>query len=194
MFLLLPRPYPSEKRTSPLWRRCQCPPPQTLRQAWSIQPGRVAFVAIFCDNEEIKPFQWGPVVGLCSAEWLRNPCKWAQVTCNTRDMVWIQYMTHPPKVKATYSSAVTIVSAVIDLRTGGRRQPWENWELGNGRHFYWNFTKFFFFFVWRQTWSWTWQPPWRPLRGCIWRKPSTPPGWLKSDPIVTNRMECLVLK
>ena len=39
-------------------------------------------------------------------------------------------MAHPPKT-VTYSAAVTFVSAVIDLRTGGRRQPWEYWELGN---------------------------------------------------------------
>ena len=37
--------------------------------------------------------------------------------------------------KATHSSAVTVVSAVIDLRTGGLLQPWEYCELTRGEKF-----------------------------------------------------------
>ena len=77
-------------------------------------------------------------------------------------------------IKATYSSAVTLVSAVIDLRTGGLRQPWENWELWNRTRFNWDSKKKEY--LRRQTWSWTWQILSRPLHGCILHKPSTPPG------------------
>ena len=92
-------------------------------------------------------------------------------------------------IKATYSSAVTFVSAVIDLRTGGLRQPWENWELWNRTRFNWDSKKKEY--LRRQTWSWTWQILSRPLHGCILHKPSTPPGsidyWTTSNVIITNR-------
>ena len=150
--LLLLTPYSLEMPTSPLWPPCQCLLPQTQRQAWRIQPGRifrVGFVVIkenlFSEVQQLFSVQLNccaiPVNGLkwhAISEkhgWHHHQCTNKSLICTKatyqRNKIGIIVGAHKLLIhlKATYSSAVTFVSAVIDLRTGGLRQPWENWEL-----------------------------------------------------------------
>ena len=83
-----------------------------------------------------KPFLSGPGVVPCSAQWLRNPYK-GRVRGDLQNIQIIitkigqMIKTEEP----THSFAVTVVSAVIDLRTGCLLQPWEYWELTRKKGF-----------------------------------------------------------